>query len=418
MRNFGEVQAYSLSDHLLSRSVFALSRVVGVRNVTRPFWNRWRAALIDENTLNRFLSAIGGLADWPTNGWAFLQNEAQGVERAEPAMSDEDRIKAWRRLSFLAHLVAWGCLPLSDVKTRAYKLCRDFYLKAERRAFGARFARLRVEWHGTTLFANLHLPAAPMPSGKMPLVVLVHGMDDVKEEHLASELMFSEAGFAVLCVDGPGQGETFLLDGTLWPADFEQAILAAVDALHAYPQIDTEHYAIVGVSWGGMWAYKIAAADPRVGALLDLGGPVDARGFNKLPFFLKSKFCQILGMSSADDIDEAMRGFSIRDEALLAKVAASVHIVHGGRDPIVSTADKQWLRDTLMRVAQTDQVELTVFDDGDHCCTQHAIEVRRLAAARFLDAYRAHTAQANALVAPRAPAAKAMTQGFPGRAHG
>jgi dienelactone hydrolase len=397
MRNFGEAQAYSLSDHLLSRSVFALSRVVGVRNVTRPFWNRWRAALIDEDTLDRFLSSIGGLADWPTNGWAFLQNEVQRVERAAQAMTDEDRIKAWRRLSFLAHLVAWGCLPLSDVKTRAYMLCRDFYLQAEQRAFGARFARLRVGWHGATLWANLHLPASPLRGGKMPLVVLVHGMDDVKEEHLASELLFSEAGFAVLCVDGPGQGETFLLDGTLWPEDFEQAVIAAVDTLHAYPQVDTDHYAIVGVSWGGMWAYKIAAADPRVGALLDLGGPIDARGFSKLPFFLKSKFCQILGMSSADDIDEAMRGFSIRDEALLAKVAACVHIVHGGRDPIVPTADKRWLRDTLLHVAKTQQVELTVFDDGDHCCTQHAGEVRRLAAARFLDAYAARTAQADAL---------------------
>ncbi|RAS15786.1 alpha/beta hydrolase family protein [Paraburkholderia bryophila] len=387
MRNLSETEVYSFSDHVLSRAIFALSRVVGVRNITRPFWNRWRAALFDQKTLDRFLAAIGGLSDWPTKGKAFLDNEIRQVETSLQNLSNAEIVTHYRRLSFLAHLVQWGCLPLSDVKTQAYKQCRDFYLEAERRAFGDRFARLRIDWEGKALWANLHLPASTLPSGKIPLIVLVHGMDDVKEEHLASELLFAEAGFAVLCIDGPGQGETFLLDGVLWPENFEAAIVSAIDALKAYPSVDTDHYAIVGISWGGMWAYKIAAADPRVSAILDLGGPIDSREFNKLPFFLKSKFCQILGVASTDDVDSTARIFTIRDQAMLKKVAARVHIVHGDRDPIVSTADKAWLRDTLQQIAQTGEVKLTVYRDGDHCCTQHVKEVRTLASAEFLDEY-------------------------------
>nr|WP_057925081.1 alpha/beta fold hydrolase [Burkholderia ambifaria] len=387
MRNLSETEAYSFADHFLSRAVFTLSRVVGVKNVTRPFWNRWRAALFDQNTLDRFLAALHGLSDWPTKGMEFLRDEIRQVEAMLPRMSDEEAIAHYRRLSFLAHLVQWGCLPLSDAKMAAYRHCRDFYVLAERRAFGARFARLRVDWKHKPMWANLHFPETPLPSGKIPLIVIVHGMDDVKEEHLASELLFSEAGFAVLCIDGPGQGEAFLLDGATWPENFDEAIVAAVDALSDYPQIDTEGYAIAGISWGGMWAYKIAAIDPRVSAILDLGGPVDAREFNKLPFFLKSKFCQILGITSVSDARTVADHFAIRDVAMLENIRARVHIVHGGRDPLVSVADKTWLRDTLNGLGRSDGVRLTLFADGDHCCTQYVTEVRRAAAADFLDAY-------------------------------
>ncbi len=388
MRNLSETDTYSFTDHVLSRAVFALSRVVGVRNITRPFWNRWRAALFDQNTLDRFLTAMNGLSDWPTKGEEFLQGEVRQVEAMLPDMSNGDAVAHYRRLSFLAHLVQWGCLPLSEAKVRAYRQCRDFYLEAERRAFGARFTRLRIDWQRKPMWANLHLPEVPLPSGRIPLIVIVHGMDDVKEEHLASELLFSEAGFAVLCIDGPGQGETFLLEGTTWPENFEEAIVAAVDVLNDHPQIDTEGYCVAGISWGGMWAYKIAAVDPRVGAILDLGGPVDAREFNKLPFFLKSKFCQILGITSMDEAKGAASGFAIRDVAMLGSVRARVHIVHGGRDPLVSVADKTWLRDTLNELRGTDDVKLTLLADGDHCCTQYVTEIRRAAAVDFLDAYR------------------------------
>ena len=388
MRNLSETETYSFADHILSRAVFALSRVVGVKNITRPFWNRWRAALFDQNTLDRFLAAIDGLSDWPTEGMDFLQAEIRQVEAMLPGMSGDDAIAHYRRLSFLAHLVQWGCLPLSEAKTRAYRHCRDFYIEAERRAFGGRFARMRIDWQGKPMWANLHLPEPSLSSGPIPLVVIVHGMDDVKEEHLASELLFSEAGFAVLCIDGPGQGETFLLDGATWPENFDEAIVAAVDALTDYPGIDTEGYAIAGISWGGMWAYKIAAVDSRVGAILDLGGPVDARQFNKLPFFLKSKFCQILGITSLDDARDSVDHFAIRDVTMLGKIRARVHIVHGGRDPLVSVADKTWLRDTLNELGRTDGVKLTLFADGDHCCTQYVTEIRRAAAAEFFDAYR------------------------------
>ncbi len=372
-----------MQDHFFSRAIYALSRVIGVKNITRPFWNRWRAALFANSTLERFLSAIKGLSDWADAGQAFLQAEVAAFDAGRATLAREQQVAELRRLSFLAHLVQWGCMPLTELKKNAYRMARDFYIEAETLQHGARFARMPVDYGGHRLWGNLHLPET---SGPAPLVVIIHGMDDVKEEHLASELLFQAAGCAVFSLDGPGQGEAFLLDGVLWEGHFEEAIIASVDMLARHPAIDTANYAICGISWGGMWAYKVAAKDPRVAFILDLGGPIHATDFAKLPFFLKSKFCQIFGLASPDGYAESMLEFCINDDDLLSRVRAKTHIVHGDKDPIVPTRDKVWLAETLNRLGHT-QATVTVYPDGDHCCTQHVAEIRKLAAQTFLQLY-------------------------------
>jgi predicted esterase len=60
-----------------------------------------------------------------------------------------------------------------------------------------------------------------------------------------------------------------------------------------------------------------------------------------------------------------------------------VRIVHGGRDPLVPVSDKEWLRDELRRLHPGLDVELQVYDDGDHCCTAYAAQTRDDAASFF-----------------------------------
>ena len=89
---------------------------------------------------------------------------------------------------------------------------RDLYVESEALANGDRYRRVDVPWKGRTLHGNLHLPV--QRAGPAPVVVVVHGIDGCKEEHLATELCLQEAGFCALVMDGPGQGEAMLL---MWP---------------------------------------------------------------------------------------------------------------------------------------------------------------------------------------------------------
>jgi len=271
-------------------------------------------------------------------------------------------------------MAQWGSLPITTEKLRLYRLCRDIYVEAETLANGDRFRRVEVPWKGHTLHGNLHLPAGG--NRPAPLVIIVHGIDGCKEEHLATELCLQDAGIGVLGIDGPGQAEALLLDHILWSEDFYRMIGAALEVLAADPAVDTRRVGLFGISIGGMWALRAAAGDPRVRALYDLGGPINTRSFPRLPFLIKTKMCQVTGARDAQTIAEVLGKNSTESDAILSQVACAMRIMHGGRDRVVAVAEKEWLRDRLLHFGHAPEVSLEVIPDGDHCCTGYAKRIR------------------------------------------
>jgi dienelactone hydrolase len=178
-------------------------------------------------------------------------------------------------------------------------------------------------------------------------------------------------------MDGPGQGEAMLLDRVLWSEDFHRMVGAALDALAADPAIDTTRVGLFGMSVGGLWALRAAADDARVRAFYDLGGPIStSRSFPHLPFLMKTKMCQVTGARDAATIAEVLAKNTIEGDAVVARVACAVRMMHGGRDRVVTVAEKEWLRDQLRHFGHAPEVTLEVIPTGDHCCTGFATQVR------------------------------------------
>lgn len=380
MKNISDTEAYNVYDFVFSKTVRSLSHVVGVRKLTQPFWDRWRASNIGDETIFRFLDGVRTIDNWPVVGARVAAEEIAAFEQKRPGLSRDEEIAGLRRLSYVCNMAQWGALPLGAEKLQSYRQCRDYYIAAETLAFGDRYRRFDVPWRGITLHANLHVPHL-REGERAPVVAIVHGVDGCKEEHLATELALVDAGMAVVGVDGPGQAEQLLIDGVLWNEAFPLSILAALDAAcAAVPRLDGERLGLLGISIGGMWALQTAAASPRVKALYDLGGPINtASRFSSLPFLIKTKLCQVTGARDDASIATVLAKNAINskdDEELLARVHASVRMIHGERDRVVSVADKEWLRDTLLRLGATRDVTLEVLANGDHCCTGHAAWIR------------------------------------------
>jgi hypothetical protein len=59
LKNVSDTEAYTVYDFIFSQTVRSLSNLVGVKKITRPFWDRWRASCIDDATIFRFLDGIG-----------------------------------------------------------------------------------------------------------------------------------------------------------------------------------------------------------------------------------------------------------------------------------------------------------------------------------------------------------------------
>ena len=389
MKNVANTEAYSAFDHIFLKALRSVSHVVGVARLTQPFWGRWRASEIGDDALFGFLSSIRSLDDWPDAALRMLEREEESFARRRPALSGEQTVGALRRLAYLANIGQWGILPLSDTKRFLYRKARDYTVEAEKLALGTRFERLAVRWREGTFYGNLHLP--PEPAGPAPLIIVVHGLDDAKEEHLATDLALLSAGFAVLDFDGPGQGEAFLLDGILWTPDYPEVISAIIDALAERPEIDAARVGTAGFSIGSLWSISAASRDRRISAVYDLGAPINTSAFKRVPFLIKSKMCQITGARTESEIAQVLaRNFIDRTE-ILQRIFAAVRIAHGLKDRVVATRDKLWLRDELLRLGISPEVSMITFPDGDHCCTNQIPEVRRDMAAFF----RRHLLQAS-----------------------
>ncbi|MCC6926833.1 alpha/beta fold hydrolase [Novosphingobium sp.] len=371
MKNISDTEAYTLFDHVFSKTVRSLSAVVGLKRITQPFWNRWLASGVEPEVIFEFLDEVGTIDNWAGTAQAVVGRKEQQFLARRDQLEPAALVAELRQLSYLFHMAQWGCLPLNDQRRGLYRKARDYYFEAETLAFGAAFKRIGIAWAGQVTYANLH-----RQSHKAPLVILVHGIDGCKEEHLATELALHAAGFSTLVCDGPGQGEALMLDGIAWTADFPRFLNAAIDAAANEDGVDGSRVGFLGISIGGMWCIDAASGDPRVRAIFDLGAPLHTRKFPKLPFLIKTRLCQVTGARTDADVAAVLGQNNIEDPALLGRMTAHVRILHGERDRVVDTADKQWLLERLLEAGHPREASLRIIPGGDHCCTGHFDTVR------------------------------------------
>jgi dipeptidyl aminopeptidase/acylaminoacyl peptidase len=125
--------------------------------------------------------------------------------------------------------------------------------------------RVEIPFEDGDLPGLLHLPNA---NGRFPLMVLVPGMDQTKEESVnivTSE--YTKRGLAVLTVDGPGQGESLGVRKINVKQDsFDRAGRAIYEKISRHRSIIKGKVAVFGNSMGSYWAPRMAAKTPEYAA--------------------------------------------------------------------------------------------------------------------------------------------------------
>ncbi len=122
--------------------------------------------------------------------------------------------------------------------------------------------RVEVPFEGATLPALFM--KAPGATGRVPTVVVFDGMDNCKEMSvLFAGLEFARRGWHTLAIDGPGQGESLRLRDLYARHDYELPGAAAYDWVAARPDVDSRRVAVMGYSFGGYYAARIAAFEKR-----------------------------------------------------------------------------------------------------------------------------------------------------------
>ena len=216
--------------------------------------------------------------------------------------------------------------------------------------------KVEVPFEGTTL-PGLFMKA-PGATGPVPTVVVFDGMDNCKEMSvLFAGLEFARRGWNTLSIDGPGQGESLRLREMYARHDYEVAGTAAYDWVAACAEVDPARVVVMGYSFGGYYAGRVAAFEKRYAlgvafAALhwDLAGwqaeikrkqEADPKATAQSSFH----FRWIMGCDTADAAIEKARKFSLADVA--SQITKPFLIVHAEEDKVVPSASARKLYDAI-----------------------------------------------------------------------
>ncbi len=329
----------------------------------------WAARIVSNGTsypdFQATMSRIVRWDDW-CREWG---RTGQHYEDLAAAAESDGRLitagEAWRRAALCWH---WGKFVFTDHPDEQ-RAAHEHTVACFRRGAGTLSppAQLvRIPYAGTTLAAYLRVPP-----GRWPVVIMIPGLDSVKEELQATAEYLLSRGLAVVAIDGPGQGEAEY-DLPIEPA-YERVTAAVVDYLQERADIDPDRIGVFGVSLGGYYAARSAAYEPRVRAAVALSGPYRwDLDWDALPPQTRTTFQYRSGAASVGEARK--RAGTLTLEQAAARITSPLLVAAGGRDRLVPAYHAERL------AREAPGAELLMVADGSHGLTNYAPESRSLMA--------------------------------------
>jgi len=316
------------------------------------------AGHIDYSEISRVLGGIHRKADWVSQWMEASDRHHALAVSAELRGAHVSAGDAFLRAALCAH---WASLYADESqKTMTHQRSLELY-GAGARWYEPPSVRVEIPFAGDALPGYLR----QFPSdSECPVVVVLGGADTNKEELHHWGTQFARRGFAVLVVDGPGQGElSARYDRPLMRFDrYNEAVSTVVDWIHAEGiGLDGERIGVFGNSLGGYLALDAALRDKRIGAVISNGGFCDAASMSRWPDGVMRAFASCLGIEDRADIAN-----HLQEHLDLARVPVAHRppslVIHGGREDLAE-------EDESRRAAQAVDGTLLVVEDGWHTCT-------------------------------------------------
>jgi len=300
--------------------------------------------------------------DWCREWGRTARHYEQLAEGAEAAGRTVTAGEAWRRAALCWH---WGKFVFTD-HPEEQRAAHERTVACFRRGAGTLSPPaepVRVPYAGSTLAAYLRIP----PGEPGPVVIMIPGLDSVKEELQATAEYMLRRGLAVIAIDGPGQGEAEY-EFPIEPA-YERVVTAVADYLKGRDDLNPDRLGVFGVSLGGYYAARSAAYEPRVRAAVDLAGPYRwDQDWDALPSQTRTTFQARSGAASPAQARERAAALTLEDAA--ARITCPLLVVHGGRDRLIPAYHAERL------AREAPGAELMLYPDGSHGVTNHAFESR------------------------------------------
>jgi esterase FrsA len=147
-------------------------------------------------------------------------------------------------------------VPSSPEKMNCYKGVLRSFAKAAS-SLDPPVERVEIPFEGKKVVGYLQIPKG---SARPPVVMHWGGVDGWKEDRRSNGEILHKEGLATFTIDMPGTGENPVLGND---PRAERTFSAALDYLETRADIDGKRIAVMGGSFGGYWAAKLAHVEAK-----------------------------------------------------------------------------------------------------------------------------------------------------------
>lgn len=226
-------------------------------------------------------------------------------------------------------------VPHTVGKQQCFRKSLEMYEKAGR-FFEPALERVSIPLGDKIVPAYLRIPR---DGRRHSVVINFGGIDSFKAESYEYDEALQEAGMGTCAVDMPGVGECPIKASPTADALYS----AVIDYLERRPDVDAQRIAIMGRSFGGYWAAKMAFVEAkRLRASVVWGGGVHyffqpgwlSESTNAESYLMDHDVarCNIFGIKNVAELSEVWPCLSLKTLGWLEKPSCPMLIVNGKED--------------------------------------------------------------------------------------
>ena len=329
----------------------------------RNWMGRFLRAEVSYGDVQRIMGRIDTWAQW-LPAWAeTAEHYEQLAQAAEGRGARRSAAEAWRRAALCWH---FGKFNWFDDVAKAEHAQRRLNACFEQALWSLKppGEKVLIPYGDARMAAILRKPVGVE---KPPVVIVMGGLDSVKEELQQVADYFLDRGMATLGMDGPGQGETGLTL-KIEPAS-EKPVGAAIDFLASLGGIDASRVGLYGQSLGGYYVVRACAFEPRIKAAVASAGPYTiADHWEHLPPMTRAGYQYRIGAGSPEDARARVAALDLTGVA--ERVTCPLLVLHGTADEIVPVAHGE-------RIArEAKNATFRKYEGGNHSLSNRHYEVR------------------------------------------
>jgi hypothetical protein len=301
---------------------------------------------------SRLIETLEGLdGDSWARVWGGAADTARdAAQRAEREGRSQEAAALYLRASGLYFMGRFPC-PNHPAKERCAIAERETYLAASR-YWNPPIQRISAPFAGRAGEGRevIGLLRRPVGVAKPRVVIMWGGVDAWKEQMTASSDAFLARGIATIAMDNAGTGES-PVKGV---ADADRQFVAMFDWAAAQPDLDAARVGLLGRSFGGYWATRLAHLHPeRIAGAVNWGGGahymfqrdwVEASRYpDSYLMELVETRSRMLGASNDAEYIEFFERLSLLKQEILDRPCAPLLLVNGKEDKQCPIADMHLL---------------------------------------------------------------------------